>query len=82
MPPEAPKPQRRNPRELSLILLITGCVLLLPPGALLYQLEVKIAGIPVALVALFLIWAFLIAAGCLVSRLLVKSATERDGEER
>lgn len=82
MPPEAPKPQKRNPRELSLILLTTGCVLLLPPGALLYQLEVKIAGIPVALMALFVIWAFLIAAGCVVSRLLVKSATESREDDR
>lgn len=65
---------RLNPRELSCILLIVGCVLLLPPGALLYQLEVKIAGIPVVLLVIFAIWALLIAGCALVSRALTRKA--------
>ena len=50
----------RRVRDRALVLLILGAVLLMPPGAQIFQIEAKIGGIPVGLAVLFLIWAGLI----------------------
>ena len=73
---------RSDPKELSLIVLISGCVLLLPPGALLYRLDGKIGGIPITLLVLCFIWMALIIAGALVSRALGRSQEAHEEPDR
>ena len=65
-------------RERAVILLLVGCALLLPPGARLFLLEEKVAGIPLALIAVFAIWALLIAFAAYLSRGLSQRISEED----
>ena len=53
-----------------LCLPIVGALLLLPPLAGIFQLDMRIAGVPVTAVYLFGVWAILIIAAYALSRAL------------
>jgi len=65
--------KRRKARDRSLVLLLVGAFLLLPPGAVLFQLDVWVFGAPFTLVYLFFVWACLIAGAALLARRLLDS---------
>ncbi len=67
--------RHRKTRDRALILPLAGLILLTPPVAGIFHLDVKIAGIPFTLVYLFAVWALLIAGAAALSRRL------RDGGE-
>ena len=77
----APLPPSRlllKAKERSLVLLLCGAALLLPPGAQFFHVEGKIGGIPVVLVVLFLIWAALIVAARQSAKALSTSNRDED----
>lgn len=61
-------PSSRNAREKSVILLVLGLALLLPPMAGIFQMDTKVFGVPVTLIYLFAVWAGLILGARLLSR--------------
>jgi Fe2+ transport system protein B len=64
-------PLRHNKaRDRAMILPIVGVLLLVPPLAGIFQLDIKIAGVPFTLIYLFTVWAVLIAGAALLSRRL------------
>ena len=81
MPPDPTRPytSRRatRARERALVLLLCGCALLLPPGALAFHVDGKITGIPIVLGVLFVIWALLIV----FARASARSLTAPDPDE-
>ena len=56
-------------------LMIVGAVLLLPPVADIFLVDAKIAGLPIVMVYIFVVWIMLIAGAASLSRSL------RDGDE-
>lgn len=60
--------EQRRLRDRSAVLLVLGLLLLMPPLAIVFHLETKIAGIPFTLVYLFGVWAILILAAMRISR--------------
>lgn len=60
----------RKARDRSVILLLVGLALLVPPFAGIFQLDVRIAGIPFTALYLFLVWGMLIAGAAVLSRRL------------
>jgi hypothetical protein len=71
MKPEADDPNRplsdRKTSDRALILPLVGLLLLLPPVAGIFQLDVRILGIPFTAFYLFVVWAALIAGAALLS---------------
>jgi hypothetical protein len=67
--------RHRKARDQALILPLVGLILLTPPVAGVFQLEAKIAGVPFAVIYLFVVWALLIAGAAVLSRRL------RNGDE-
>ena len=64
---------QRKIRDRSFALVLAGIVALLPPIAGAALVDAKIAGIPVALVYLFVVWVLLIAGAAALSGALRKS---------
>jgi hypothetical protein len=65
-------------RDRALILPLVGALLLLPPLAGIFQLEVLVFGLPFTAVYLFAVWAFLIAGAALLApRLQGSSAVDQ-----
>lgn len=60
----------KKARDRSVILLLVGLALLVPPFAGIFQLDVRIAGIPFTALYLFLVWGMLIAGAAALSRRL------------
>ena len=58
-------------RDRAFILPVVGVLLLIPPLAGIFQLDIKIAGIPFTVIYLFTIWAALIAGAAMLSRRLL-----------
>lgn len=50
----------RRTRDRAIVLLLSGVVLLSPPVAGIFQLEARIAGVPLTLIYLFVVWGGLI----------------------
>ena len=69
----------RKSRDRALILPLVGLILLMPPLAGVFQLDAKIAGVPVTLLYLFSVWAVLIAGAAALSWRL-RDVSERSGE--
>ena len=59
-----------------MILPLIGLALLTPPLGGIFQLDIKIAGVPFTLVYLFVIWAALIACAWALSRHLASGAPQ------
>ena len=67
----------RKTRDRALVLLVAGCLLLMPPLAGIFQLDLRIMGIPFTGVYLFTVWGALIAGAAVISRRL-EERSERD----
>lgn len=57
-------------RDRALVLVLVGALLLISPLAGMFQIDIKLAGVPFTLVYLFVVWAMLIAGAVALSRLL------------
>ena len=64
----------RKASDRSIILPLVGCLLLTPPLAGIFQLDIRILGIPFTGFYLFAVWAGLIAGAAALSRRIQKSA--------
>ena len=64
----------RKTSDRAIILPLVGCLLLTPPLAGIFQLDIKILGIPFTGFYLFAVWAGLIAGAAALSRHIQKSA--------
>ncbi len=64
----------RKTSDRSMILLLVGCLLLTPPLAGIFQLDIRILGIPFTGFYLFAVWAGLIAGAAALARRIQKSA--------
>ena len=70
----------RKIRDRALILPLVGLTLLLPPIATIFELDVRVFGLPFTAVYLFGVWAMLIVGAALLSRHLHQEEAD-DGEE-
>ncbi len=61
-------------RDRSLVLLLAGCLLLTPPIAAIFQLDIRIMGIPFTGLYLFLVWGLLIIGTAALSKPLQDSS--------
>lgn len=57
----------RKTRDRALILPLVGLLLLIPPVATIFQLDLRIAGVPFTALYLLVIWALLITIAALLS---------------
>ena len=73
--------QRHRTHDRATILLILGVVLLMPPLAGVFNLEARIAGVPLTLVYLFGVWAILILGTAMLSGRLGRGESNEDREE-
>ena len=74
--PDREQTQRlqRKVRDRSVVLLIVGAVLLLPPVGSISLIEGSLAGLPIPVVYVFAVWALLIAAAApAISRRVVET---------
>ena len=75
---EARDPNRplsdRKTNDQALVLLLVGCLLLTPPLAGIFQLDIRVLGIPFTGFYLFAVWGGLIAGAAVLSRRMQKSA--------
>lgn len=60
----------RRVRDRSIIILLLGLALLVSPMASIFQIDAKLAGVPVTLIYLFAVWAILILGAAYLSRKL------------
>ena len=67
----------RKIRDRSLVLLVVGCLLLTPPLASVFQIDIRIMGIPFTGLYLFTVWGALIIGAAVLSRRM-QSQAERD----
>ena len=58
LPPQA----NRRSIDQAFILPLLGCLFLIPPFAGIFELDMKVMGIPFTAIYLFVVWALLIAA--------------------
>ena len=72
--------QLRRGRDRSLVLTVVAILLLLPPFAKVLHVDVKVGGVPVTLVYLFVVWAGLIVLARGVARSLSPPRVE-EGED-
>lgn len=71
----------RKARDRAFILLIVGLTLLVPPVARIFQLDLRLAGIPFTALYLFIVWGLLIAGTAALSKRLKEDATIEDDLE-
>jgi hypothetical protein len=76
-----------NPRKVesaALFLTIVGAMLILPPLALVFQIQRRLFGLPVEVIYLFVVWALLIAGAFWLGRQLARepAAGERDEDHQ
>lgn len=60
----------RKARDRSLVLLLVGCFLLMPPTAAAFQLNASWNGVPATLIFVFVVWGLLIAGAAYLARSL------------
>ncbi len=77
--PDRPMSDRKT-NDRAVVLLLVGCLLLTPPLAGIFQLDIKVLGIPFTGFYLFAVWGCLIAGAAALSRRMQKS-TEWDNSE-
>lgn len=70
-----PRPMaQRKARDRAVILPALGLILLMPPFAGVFEVDVKLGGVPVILIYLFVVWAALILGAFRLSRRLDSGA--------
>ena len=62
--------QSRKARDRSIILLLVGLLLLVSPVAAIFRIDSHILGLPVTVLYIFIVWAFLIVAGAVIAQRL------------
>jgi len=72
-------PDGAKARDRSMVLLLAGLTLLMPPVGGIFQLDAKIAGVPFTVVYLFVVWAMLILCGWRLARRLGRVGAAGDG---
>lgn len=79
-----PQRSQRKTRDRSMVLVLIGTVLLMPPIARIFLIDGTLGGIPVPLLYVFAVWSLLIAGTAWLSRALrhdnVSVPAEDDGE--
>ena len=70
----------RKATDRAFMLPLLGCLLLLPPLAGIFQLDLRVFGIPFTAVYLFVVWGVLIAGAALLARPLRDQAGWSDAE--
>ena len=77
--PATPRADRairaRKLRDAAILLPLGGLVLIMPPLASVFALPVRVAGVPLVVAYIFVVWALLIVAARLIGRRLGR--TER-----
>lgn len=68
--PSDPALRARKLRDASIILPLAGLILLMPPVAAVFALPAHLAGVPLAVAYVFLVWAVLILGARLIGRRL------------
>ena len=68
----------RKTNDQSLVLLLVGCLLLIPPLAGIFQLDIRVLGIPFTGFYLFAVWGGLIAGAAVLSWRIQKSTDWND----
>ena len=85
MKPESNDPDRplsdHKTSDRALILPLVGCLLLLPPMAGIFQIDVRILGIPFTGFYLFGVWALLIAGAAVLSRRVQQRSDWNDPQQ-
>ena len=71
----------RKTGDRAVILVVIGCLLLLPPLASIFQIDWRILGIPFTGLYLFLVWGALIVGTAFLSKRLQRNA-DRENDER
>ena len=78
---------RRTAPDRSIALVLVGSVLLLPPLATIFLIDGKLAGVPITLLYILIVWGLLIVGGTLLARplrendRLTATTTESEGSE-
>jgi hypothetical protein len=62
--------ERRKLASAALFLTIAGCILLMPPLAVVFQVQRRVLGVPSEVIYLFIVWATLIAGTWWLARRL------------
>ena len=70
--------RRRKVRDRSVVLLIVGAVLLLPPVGSIALIDAKLAGVPAPVLYVFAVWILLITAAAIFARHQDPSPEEGD----
>ena len=82
---EANDPSRplsdRKTNDRGLVLLLVGCLLLTPPLAGIFQIDVRVLGIPFTGFYLFAVWGALIVGAALLSRQQLNNSVWVDQED-
>ena len=69
----------RKTRDRALILPLMGLILLTPPVAGIFELDVKLVGVPFTIIYLFTVWAGMILGTALLARRLRAGTESAEG---
>lgn len=73
--------QKRRTADRAMVLPLLGLVLLMPPIAMIFEINAKVFGIPVTLIYLFAVWAFLIIGAAFLAPRLSDSDEAQDQDQ-
>ena len=73
---------RRKLENAALALLVFGAVLIVPPILSIFNVPVRILGVPLVVMYLFMVWITLVGVTLLLSRRMPQSEISRDVAER
>lgn len=73
--------ERRKLESMALFLTVLGVMLIMPPLAVLFQLERRFLGIPAEVIYLFVCWAVLVAGAFWLGRRLPREAPAEPDED-
>lgn len=74
--------ERRKLESAALFLTLMGAMLIMPPLALVFQIERRLFGIPFEVIYLFLVWAVLVAGAFWLGRHLPREPEADPPEDR
>lgn len=74
--------ERRKLESAALFLTLMGAMLIMPPLALVFQIERRLFGIPFEVIYLFLVWAGLVAGAFWLGRHLPREPEADPPEDR
>ena len=73
--------ERRKLEAMALFFTAFGVMLIMPPIALVFQLERRLFGIPVEVIYLFVCWVVMVAGAFWLGRRLPREAAAEPGED-